>query len=207
LGPDDGKSDVTLSTPKVIVLYTALCWWLIVVLTIPFPNDAGTDHSFSSWILRGVGLFTCVARIILCYGAYRAPINPIVRIKTGKWIIPRYDYALIAPFICAAIVLVGPWALNSEFATPYAINPNDNLLDRVGHLFRYDVMVNMILLFASLLIVTFGRPSIVEWKLVGLHRYAPMQNEANRDRRSGSAFNQDISIDLTKFSLSVKPKE
>jgi hypothetical protein len=103
----------------------------------------------------GVG---SMIRFLRYCGSYRAPISPLGRLKSGRLLIPGYDYVLLAP---AAAPLIGA-VTSIAFAWLGASAP-------------LIVAAGVGTSFAALLIAP---PSFRHWQLTGLHRRSPFKKDS-----------------------------
>jgi hypothetical protein len=93
---------------------------------------------------------------LICYGlvgVYMPPISLVGRLAHGRWIIPNYDQAWVAPIL---VVVVG---LAAMFVAGKSIAP---------------AVVVMPVAFTLVWWILFGMgPSLQSWRLTGNHRIAP----------------------------------
>src|SRR4051812_16452009 len=88
-------------------------WWIAAItLTVPEMSAPGMVNSIRGVCIIAAGLMALIRFGLYC-GTYGSPITLWGRIWTGRWLIPNYDYVLIAPLIvaCSGVVLpqIGLW--------------------------------------------------------------------------------------------------
>lgn len=97
-----------------------------------------------------VALFWHLAHFL---GPYRAPINPLGRLLTGRWVIPRYDRVFLAPLAATVVAVVLPLLLG-WYGIPL--------------LWRYPLALVVVVLALR----NVG-PELSDWHLTGEHRLTP----------------------------------
>lgn len=108
-------------------------------------------------VVAGAALLGALIRFTKYYGFYRAPISLWGRLLTGRLVLPRYDYGMLAPI---AAIIVGPaLTLGLQGVLPEAL----------------DVAIGVAISLAILLIAP---PTFRNWQLTGFHRRIPFANEA-----------------------------
>lgn len=86
-------------------------------------------------------------------GPYRAPINPLGRLLTGRWVIPGYDRVFLAPLAATIVAVLLP-PLLGWYGMPL--------------LWRYPLALTVVVLALR----NVG-PELSDWHLTGEHRLTP----------------------------------
>ena len=148
MGPK--REPTSLSLDWAVAFAILAGWWMFVLLQVCRDTDAvvvPAGFLFLSVILL-VG-----NRIIRYLGNYRPPINLWGRIRTFRWIIPRYDLVFIAPALIMILASSLKW-LVLDFKLPI-----DVVLPLV-----------MVLIYLTGLCCP---PRLERWRLTGNHRIVP----------------------------------
>lgn len=127
-------------------------WWTYALTTFSDQGDASPALMFSA---MGTTVMA-VARISIYLTGYAPPISFWARLVTLRWIIPGYDYALLAPlisvlFLIAMGLLIAMQQLHPNMYGPMALGGTVALLFELG-------------------------PSLKKWRLTGNHRITSTAN-------------------------------
>lgn len=133
-----------------ILLSLLAGWWLYAITSnLTAPHDRANVPPF---LFGLVTLVACVTRLALYVVPCWPPISVWGRIRTGRWIIPGYDYVLIAP-LCTLLV--------AAIASPAA-----SLAGSAYNVITYSLATAIVLMIA----LNVG-PSRRRWYLTGHHRF------------------------------------
>jgi hypothetical protein len=128
-------------------------WWLYVIASAIPGEERGM-------VLLVLCFYPAGGAFLMWLGAYIAPCRPPIsfrgRIMTGRWIIPGYDYVLLAP-LCTLLVAFSGW-LAVYLAGPAQWTP---------------ILVPLTAMGTLLVALNLG-PSLGEWRLTGHHRIVPV---------------------------------
>jgi len=138
----------------------------VVLATTFFDSGTLPEDVRSNFLFVGppVCAAVCLIRLSVYVGGYRPPISLLGRIATGRWIIPSYDRALVAPLAGLLIVGAALPRLISVSAQPSA--------------FEMPILVTTVLL-----VVLLSGPTFRDWALTSecrivARRPQPQQNNA-----------------------------
>ncbi len=145
LSPKVSVRSISRAEGTAISLLAAL-WCHAIVTNCP---DAESQRALAGLLMLPVG-FSIIARFLLYCGRYWPPISLWGRIRTGRYVIPRYDRVLVAPILAAVVLLGGV-----------------SLVD----LARLRTTPGMPIVIAiSLWINVCLGPRLLDWRLTGGHR-------------------------------------
>lgn len=199
IAPDDRKSIDSPSTLAIVLLCAMGSWWFMIVLGCAELEPGTKEFSPSCYGLWLLGAAAIIIPLAVRLVEFRSPLNPLVRLFTLRVIVPRYDYVFVTPLIAGVILYSAPWLFNSTHGRYEAWGENVSLFIRLRLLFRYDVVVNGLILFVVSVLAFLGPPTFQQWRLLGLHRHAPWLTEAARERKPGRpSWDRDISFRLTR---------
>lgn len=135
-----------------------VAWWTYCVASlIPVEDDPA---SFMLLVFSTIGITAFVTRLFVYLGSYRPPIGIWGRIMTGRWIIPGYDYVLLAPLCILLVELLGGVA--GSRAAPATAGDSG-----------YGLAIYPLATAAALIVALNMGPSLPEWRLTGHHRIVP----------------------------------
>lgn len=99
------------------------------------------------------GMFLATGRLVTYVWGYAPPISLWGRIRTFRWIIPRYDTVFVAPVWIVLMILLAGYVVTGLRTDPRVVAP---------------------VLMAAQVFIAFGfPPSPIEWRLTGAHRIVP----------------------------------
>ena len=136
-----------LSSRQAVLIAALAGWWAFAVFQA--RKRAGPRA-----MIFGLTALLCVSgRLVLYCWNYRPPISLWGRIRTLRWIIPRYDYVFLAPLCTAMVAVAAPFAaaaigLGEEIAIPISLT-------------------------LVLLITSAQEQTLRDWRLTGHHRIVP----------------------------------
>lgn len=146
LSPKAPERSITLRSG--LITAAALGWWLYCILARPLD---GIEAPRPVYVMPGlVASVLALIRFATYCGEYNWPISLWGRIRTGKLIIPGYDYVMVTP-LCAAVM---GWTMPT-----LAIGAGATPAVAMG--------LTLSLVMAVLLL---GPPSLRHWQLTGNHR-------------------------------------
>jgi hypothetical protein len=158
--PYDGLSpqppEPTLPLADGIALSLLPAWWNFAAnANLSNDDDVAGLGTLCMYVLLGLIARRSVVYLINC----RPPISLWGRIMTGRWIIPGYDRALLAPLV-APIVGIGllAFGIRSEVPLKFVVPA----------------------CIAAVLLVTLNMgPSLRTWRLTGAYRLVPTKDRKN----------------------------
>ena len=106
----------TMGVPRfdAVCISLVVGWVFLCAVTLIkglFASGTVTEDAPWQFVALGPCTLACLIRMVSYLGAYRPPISLLGRIATGRWIIPGYDRALVAPL--AGLLIVGATLLRS----------------------------------------------------------------------------------------------
>lgn len=143
LTPEDTRGGI----PRGMGLYVGivLSWWVFAV--VQYLEWMLPRHALIVSI--GAAILLSFVRLMAYYGTCHPPLGLLGRIFTGHLIIPRYDYALIAPLVTVSVGVITPL-----LCTSWGLQPAATLC------------ISLCLVIAA---VTELGPSLRNWRLTGAH--------------------------------------
>jgi hypothetical protein len=138
------------------ILTGLLVGWLLFCVEGLFPNPGLRQVMLD--IAHGcILVFLVIGRTLTYVVGYPPPISLLGRIRTGRWIIPRYDQVFLAP-LCTALVGV----LATDRFRPG--NLGDDIWMPIG-------------VAMGVMITLTTPPTLAQWRLTGEHRIIPTANQ------------------------------
>lgn len=161
-------------------------WWLHVLIAAALWHTEFTDGSvdftnvawaqFEESLRDGdvalffiLSAFIAVVRLLVYTGGRQPPISLWGRLRTGRWIVPRYDIVWLPPWVILLTGLVLPWAWVT-----------------VGGPVQWVPGATVAALFMLALLLG---PNLERWNLTGMHHVA---SSARRGTGVGSATRIEI---------------
>lgn len=146
--------------PDTLAISLLIGWFLHALLSHADPREVD-EHGMVGFgvVLAGI---IALCRVVGYTVKHSAPISPLGRLLTGRWIIPRYDRVFVASIWAILAVLVAEVLIES-LAVPAAVGQ-----PAVAALFAF-------------VLLAIG-PSYRNWQLTGGHRINP----ANIRSKAGS---------------------
>lgn len=142
------------------LIWSLLVGWWVSCIGSMLPED----DRYALFVLSATGFLmvpTLLTRLVLYLNGYASPLGFWGRLWTGRWIVPGYDVAAIAPLLILLAPGVTFWFLFSRglplrIAGPVAVG---------------------VTLFTALA----TPPGLRRWRLIGKHRITPGQQRAGPD--------------------------
>ena len=132
-----------------LVAWIAFCLSHSLLAKATYSDQIGFRIALPMWLLA-FGSFCCLLRLATYCAKHWTPISWVGRLLTGRWIIPGYDRALVAPLLALAV----------SYALPRLLIAWSVPLPTVAFL---SVL--------AILSVTLGiGPTLSQWHLIGEHR-------------------------------------
>jgi hypothetical protein len=159
LGPQPAEVAIPLSHG---LLIPACVGWITFCVMATDDRCATWSHDMSFGLLFVIlaSVVIALTRWAVYCGRYFPPISIWGRVRTGRWIIPGYDVALIAPLLTLFTAIVLPLALRAIGVMPAA---------------TYPVSI------AAVLTIAFNAPpTFRRWSLTGHHRIYSMNTSARQ---------------------------
>jgi hypothetical protein len=123
-----------------------LGWWVYAIVA----NVPAEDQKKAGFLALIAVSYLVLSRVLLYCMNHWWPISLWGRLRTGRWIIPRYDRVFVAPVLTVIVQSVG---LTYSTAFPFDV--------AVG--------TGIALAFAMAILLNMG-PTLTEWRLTGGHR-------------------------------------
>ena len=150
----------SITTRSGVITAAAIGCWLYCILAQPLD---GIEAPPPVYVMPGlVASFMALMRFALYCGEYNWPISLRGRIRTGKLIIPGYDYVMIAPLCAALMGWTMPTLAIGAGATPAA---------------ALGLTMSLVML-----VLLLGPPSLGHWQLTGNHRVVLTPSPKDRQK-------------------------
>jgi hypothetical protein len=151
VGPVLDMKPITLAVGWTAALLSG--WWFYVVLALfAEAHDRDSVNGLSNALPVMATVLAILFRLGRYNFAYWPPIGFFGRIFTGRWIIPKYDYVLIAPALIVA----------ADYSLPRVL---------AAHL---PEETSAVIAFTTVIAIALNcGPSLQHWRLTGHHRMVP----------------------------------
>lgn len=126
-----------------------LGWW-VYAITANIPADKQVGMHVAGVMAIS---YASLCRVAAYCSNHWWPISLWGRLRTGRWIIPRYDRILVAPSLAVLIQVLGPTCLQSAHVD-------------------VAVAIAISVALAASVLLNMG-PALAEWQLTGGHRIVP----------------------------------
>ena len=128
-------------------------WWVFIGLSDLAPLFNGLLMQTIAVEVPGIFVLLSVMRFLKYCGRHWPPISLLGRLFTGRWIVPGYDYVLIAPLLTCALSYLLPRLLNNHLRLPLSAALTASA--------------------ATAVLLNLG-PTLKNWQLTGHHRMLPL---------------------------------